>query len=134
MDTDYRKDDAAGRYVPIRGTNRADIEMYFDWYTTFSPEALESALLLTYLVTNTLMHEIYHHIVRGQKRLKRPSGAVEEKDAAQWAKGAVGHVFRELYPRERFEPHWQQVLAVLSSNPRTRTDQGETGSGNENRC
>jgi hypothetical protein len=44
LDEDYRrrKERAVGRYVPIRGTHAADIELYFDGYETLPLELREN--------------------------------------------------------------------------------------------
>ena len=107
LDDDYHAkrgvSKAAGRYCPIQGTRAADVEIYLGHLSTLPEELKGNRMLLTYLITETLMHEIYHHLVRGQRKLRRPSFKEEQRRAEQWAFSAVVHVFRQLFPGEETE-------------------------------
>jgi hypothetical protein len=65
------------------------------------------------MIVHTLMHEVYHHIVRGQHRLRQPKFKQEQSEADRWAEGAVHHVFEKIFPREEFEPEWIRIQKVL---------------------
>jgi hypothetical protein len=104
LDNDYhRGEKGLGRYLLHSGGTSADIEMYFDYYSSLPVEAQNSSIYLTYLISETLLHEIYHHIIRGQKRLKRPSLKDEEKNAHKWAQGGVNHIMKKLGILEEYE-------------------------------
>lgn len=118
FDSKYRKGPnesgiSMGRYCAVPGTKTADIEMYFEFYDILPLELKTSKLYLTYLVVSTLMHEVYHHIIRGQHRLRQPKAKKEEMQADRWGDGAVGHIFNKLYPREQYEPEWKKIQDIL---------------------
>jgi len=93
LDQDYHKGpEALGRYCPVKGTKQADVELYFEWYDELPEKVRSSRLYLTYMIIQTLMHEVYHHIVRGQHRLRQPKFKTEQAKASQWGEGAVGHL------------------------------------------
>ncbi|MCH5374762.1 MAG: formylglycine-generating enzyme family protein, partial [Planctomycetes bacterium] len=77
--------EAWGRYCPIDGSQQADIEIYFDWLDDLPGELRSSKLFLSYQIVHILMHEVYHHIVRGQRRLRQPKFKKEQSDADEWA-------------------------------------------------
>ena len=104
------------RYMPLKKTNTADIHMYFSDLDDLPDVARQSRMYLTYRLTLALMHEVYHHKVRSQKKLKRPKRALEEKRANKWAQEAVTHVFTNLYPRETHEEEWKAVQAALDQH------------------
>ena len=82
LDQDYHKGPKGlGRYCQIDGTKQADLEMYFDWYDGLPQEVRTSKLYLTYMIVSTLMHEVYHHIIRGQHRLRQPKFKTEQDKA-----------------------------------------------------
>ena len=110
LDQDYHKGpEAWGRYCPVKGSKQADIEIYFDWVDDLLTEVRSSKLYLTYQIVHILMHEVYHHIVRGQHRLRQPKFKKEQTDADKWATGAVAHVFKKLFPREDHEQEWLRL-------------------------
>jgi hypothetical protein len=117
LDHDYhanrRVARASGRYCPIKGTKAADVEIYFSHLSTLPEEVKTNQMLLTYLITETLMHEIYHHLVRGQQKLRRPSFKQEQKAAGRWAFAAVCHVFRRLFPGEDADAEWKRIDQIL---------------------
>lgn len=100
---------ARGLYMPIPNTRKADIELYFDYLSKYPPSVVKEEIFLAYVLTETLAHEMYHHIVRGQRRIRKHSDEQEEIDATKWAQGAIRHVFERLYPREHFEDKWNHI-------------------------
>ena len=111
LDHDYhanrRVARASGRYCPTQGTRAADIEMYFDHFSSLPEEVKTNRMVLTYFITETLMHEVYHHVVRGQRKLRRPPFKDEQKAAGRWAFAAIGHVARQLFPGQ--EAEWKRL-------------------------
>lgn len=117
LDDDYhanrRVARAAGRYCPIQGTKAADVEIYLGHLSTLPEEVKTKRMLLTYLITKTLMHEIYHHLISGQQKLRKPSFKEEQKAADRWAFSAVAHVFRQLFPGEEADAEWKRIDQIL---------------------
>jgi hypothetical protein len=119
LDQNYHKGPAAlGRYCAIKGTKQADVEIYFEWIDDLPEEVRSSKLYLTYQIVHILMHEVYHHIVRGQHRLRQPKFAKEQTDADRWATGAVAHVFKKVFPREQHEQEWLRLKALAEEAQR----------------
>lgn len=114
LDQDYHKGpQAIGRYCAINGSKLADVELYFKWYENLPHEARQSKLYLTFMIVSTLMHEIYHHVIRGQHRLRQPDFKTEQQRADRWGDGAAGHVVNKLYPRDQYEPEWKRIQRIL---------------------
>ncbi len=111
LDNDYHANRqvarASGRYCPMQGTRAADIEMYFGHFSSLPEEVKTNRMVLTYFITETLMHEVYHHVVRGQQKLRRPSFKEEQKAAGRWAFAAICHVARQLFPGQ--EAEWNRL-------------------------
>jgi hypothetical protein len=111
LDTDYHANrqvaKASGRYCPIQGTRAADIEMYFAHFSSLPEEVKANPMVLTYFITETLMHEVYHHVVRAHQKVKRPSFKEEQKAAQRWAFAAICHVARQLFPGQ--EAEWERL-------------------------
>src|SRR5882724_7536062 len=77
LDRDYRGLKAGGRYVPVRGTRSADIELFLDSYASL-PESLRTdRIFVTFSLGQSLMHEIYHH------RIRRVSGRQKSTDKVE---------------------------------------------------
>lgn len=114
MDKDYRNStqNVSGRYCKIDGTNQADIEMFFDWHETLPTDLKESRLYIFYQVTSTLLHEIYHHIIRGQKRLRRPP-LKEETAATKWAASGAMFAIKKTFSREDHEDEWNRIKDTI---------------------
>jgi hypothetical protein len=60
----YGKRNAGGRYVNIKGTNKSDIEIYFEHYEEIPKEIINNKVFLGLLTLNILFHELYHHLIR----------------------------------------------------------------------
>jgi hypothetical protein len=117
LDDDYHTKNpaltAAARYCRIPRSRAADIELYLgvlnDW-----PEAVKtSEMFLTYHIMKGMMHELYHHLVHGQRILRTPAKAVEEKQAERWASDAVNRMFCKLFPGEEYAAEWKERLARM---------------------
>lgn len=119
LDQNYHKGpEAWGHYCPLNGSRQADIEIYFDWVAELPEEVRSSKLYLTYQIVHILMHEVYHHIVRGQHRLRQPKFKQEQMDADRWATGAVAHVFKKLFPRDQHEQEWLKLKSLAEQAQR----------------
>jgi hypothetical protein len=126
LDKDYHKDKkvtAAARYVPIRGTNFAIIEFYLGHFSTLPEEAKQSRMYLTWRLLCSLAHELYHHRVRGQKKIRRPKFTQEQKNADEWAVKIVNPIFAAVYPKELYEEEWKFIVQkIRESQDKNLTD------------
>jgi hypothetical protein len=118
LDKDYHKDKkvTAARYIPIRGTKFASIEFYLGQFSTLPEEAKQSRMYLTWQLLFFLVHELYHHRVRGQKIIRRPKFKQEQNDADQWAVKIVTPIFVAVYPNELYEGEWKLILQKISES------------------
>lgn len=78
------------RYCRVDETEQAEVESYFDCYQGIQEKAKTNWICFTYQIVRTLMHEIFHHLVRGQQHLRRPRLEIEETRAKEWADRMVG--------------------------------------------
>ncbi|MDY6856487.1 MAG: hypothetical protein SWO11_17645 [Thermodesulfobacteriota bacterium] len=112
LDKDYHQDKktkALGRYAPIPGSNSANIEIYLESLSSMPDLAKNSRMYLSYLISRILMHEIYHHIVRGQGIKQMQRFKVEEGAADKWSLREVDSFFEKLFPADEYEEEWNNI-------------------------
>jgi len=112
FDHDYHKDkkrQAAARYVPVRGTKFADIELYLDYFNNFPDAAKKSRMFIVWKILISLVHELYHHRIRGQNKVRRPKFEREQKDADMWAVKVVKPIFLQTFPQDQYEKEWINI-------------------------
>lgn len=113
MDDDYHTNDifikAYGRYIKIPRTKYANIELYFDRFTNLPDEAKQSRLYLSYYILQALLHELYHHRIRGQKKIRKPKFKNEQDSADKWAHKVLTPIYREVYPAEKYKDEWDEI-------------------------
>jgi len=113
VDNDYwKKRPAMARYIPVRGTKLADIEIYFDRITKVPKSLQFHRMYVTYTLTRSLAHEIYHHYVNGQRRVRKPKSKREEQTADDWGKQTAGYILTKLFPGEEYSQEWKRVQEV----------------------
>jgi hypothetical protein len=104
----------AGQYVPVKGTRMADIELFVQNHVDAIPTELRSnRLFLTWLFAGTLLHELFHHVVRGQARERRPKTKAEEAKARRWADDGASRILFTLFPAEHHRDEHRHVRRVL---------------------
>jgi hypothetical protein len=121
LDNDYHKDKkvtAAARYVPIPGTNFASIEFYLGHFSSLPEEAKQSRMYLTWCLLCSLAHELYHHRVRGQRKIRRPKFKQEQKNADKWALNTINPIFANVYPKDLYEKEWNLIAQKIKQNSR----------------
>jgi len=127
LDDDYRaewKGKSVGRYVPISGTNRGDIELYFALLTDVPEEAAASSRYWFFTLTNVLAHELYHHHVRRPgKRL--PTWKVQQAEKDRWGTDLANQVY---HGQPDCEQHWEEWDRIKQAFERKRRRAGP-GSG-----
>lgn len=105
---------SAGRYVPVDGTRMADIELYIQNHVDAVPTELKSnRLFLTWLLAGTLLHELFHHRVRGQARERRPETRAEETKASRQADAEASRILFLLFPTKQYCDEHTHVRRVL---------------------
>jgi hypothetical protein len=109
FDRDYRGRKAAGRYVALRGTRVADIELFLERYASLPETLRTSRIYVTFYLGWSLMHEIYHHRVRGQKRLRKPTDRLEDQRADRWAHDHAHRIVETIFPREQYQEEYARV-------------------------
>jgi hypothetical protein len=122
LDNDYHKNKkvtAAARYVPIRGTKFASIEFYLGHFSTLPEEAKQSRMYLTWRLLFSLAHELYHHRVRGQNKIRRPKFEQEQKNADEWVVKTINPIFAAVYPKDLYEKEWNLIVEKIKESQRT---------------
>jgi len=113
-DEDRRKGkNALGTYCPLSPT-RADIKIYFSWYYNLPDELKNSDTYLMFAVIKILLHEVYHHIIHGQDRLKTPDPEQEELDAEIWANGGSYYVFDCLFTNKDYKIEFKKLRDLIN--------------------
>jgi hypothetical protein len=122
----------AGRYVPIDGTRMADIELYVQNHVEAVPtELMSNRLFLTWLFAGTLLHELFHHRVRGQARERRPPTKAEEVKARRQADAEASRILFILFPMEQYRDERTHVRRVLDEAGWRRASERRSQSENE---
>jgi hypothetical protein len=113
LDEDYHTNDifnkACGRYVKVPRTKFANIELYFDRFQHLPDAAKQNRQYLSFYILHTLLHELYHHRIRGQKKVRKPKFETEQKKANEWADSTLFPIFSECFPKERYENEWNEI-------------------------
>jgi len=123
LDNDYHKDKkvtAAARYVPIQGTKSANIEFYLGHFSTLPEEAKQSRMYLTWRLLCSLGHELYHHRIRGQKKIRRPKFKQEQKNADEWGVKTINPIFAAVYPKDLYEKEWNLIVQKIRESQDTK--------------
>ncbi|HZA53218.1 MAG TPA: hypothetical protein VE616_03125 [Candidatus Udaeobacter sp.] len=125
LDQDYwGKRPAMARYIPVRGTKLADIEIYFDRFTKVPKPLQTHRMYVAYTLTRSLGHEIYHHYVNGQRRIRKPKAKREEQTADDWGKQMAGYILTKLFPGEEYTQEWKRVQEVWAQEYRGNSEEG----------
>ncbi len=113
LDEDYHTNDvfskAYARYLKIPRTKFANIELYFNRFQNLADEAKQSRQYLSFYILHSLVHELYHHRIRGQKKIRKPKFKKEQNKANEWADSILFPIFREYFPKEKYEDEWNEI-------------------------
>jgi hypothetical protein len=113
LDHDYwGKRPAMARYVPVRGTKLADIEIYFDRFKKVPKSLHTHRMYVAYTLTRSLGHEVYHHYVSGQRRVRKPKFKREQQIADDWGKQTAEYILPRLFPGEESAQEWKRVQEI----------------------
>ena len=124
FDRDHRGKKAAGRYLALKGTRVADIELFLGNYASL-PETLRTSRIYgTFYLGWSLMHEIYHHRVRGQKQLRKPTDRLEDQRADRWAHDHAHRITETIFPREQHQEEYARIKKTREEMTRTPGSQG----------
>lgn len=124
FDRDYRGRKAAGRYVALRGTRVADIELFLETYASLPETLRTSRIYVTFRLCWTLMHEIYHHRVRGQKQRRKPTNRLEDQRADRWGHDHAHRILETIFPREQHQEEYARIKKAREEMTRTPQSQG----------
>jgi len=116
LDKDYRKEKkepASARYVKIQGTKFANVELYLNHFSNLPEEAKQSRMYFAWCLLTSLAHELYHHRVRGQRRIRQPKYKQEQRNADQWAHKTICPIFSQAFPKDPYEKEWNLVVQKI---------------------
>ena len=105
----YNKCHVKGRYCSIKNSKEADIELFFEWFKIFPEELKKNDLYLHFYIIQIFLHEIYHHIVRGQKRIKKMKYYEEENNCEKWAYGGAIYAVEKIFTKEEMESKSNEI-------------------------
>ena len=111
LDHDYHRDKkikAKARYVPVKGTRRADIELYLAWGSDLPQEARTSPRYWLFKLTWIVAHELHHHEV-SSKRKRHPAFEQEQADAERWAEKAANYIYHRLEDHKAHLDEWANI-------------------------
>jgi hypothetical protein len=108
-DRDYRGRKIGGRYIALKGTRLADIHLFLASYESLPETLRTSRIYVTFYLGWILMHEIYHHRVRGQKGLRKPTDRLEDQRADRWAHDQAHRIVETIFPREQHQEEYARV-------------------------
>ncbi len=55
---------------------------------------------------------MYHHRIRGQKKIKKTKFKKEQNKANEWADSILFPIFKEQFPKEKCEDEWNSIKEV----------------------
>jgi hypothetical protein len=114
LDRDYHEHGGAlARYIEVEGTHAAEIEVYVGDFLEYPETLQQDEFFLTWNFSLILMHEVYHHMVRGLHERKKPSDKHEELEADQWAKTEATKIFRAIFPPSRLGKKHREAREFL---------------------
>jgi hypothetical protein len=119
LDKDYRnekKELAAARYVQIKGTKFANIEIFLGRYSDLPEEAKNSIMFITWHLLESVAHELYHHRIRGLRRIRQPNEKKEERDADEWARKTIGPMFAAVDPKDPYHKEWEFIAQKIKED------------------
>lgn len=90
--------------------------IYFKRFLNLPDEAKQSKFYITYTILSTLVHELYHHRIRGQKKLCKPKFDQEQSDADNWAQQVLSPIMTERFPKDKFENEWNEVQKKIKEH------------------
>jgi len=105
-----RKKPSIARYVPIRGTRTAEIELYMEHLLELPDRARKNRIYLARYLLKALLHEIYHHRIRGLRTHRKPPDKKEEIDADRWASETMAEILSDRFGKEVFESEMKQIF------------------------
>ncbi len=118
LDRDYRGRKALARYVVVKGTRAADIELFLDSCASW-PEGLRTdRIVVTFRLGWRLMHEIYHHRIRRPRGFRRPSNRLEDERAERWAHEQAHRILETLFPKAQHQEAYERVWSALEETRR----------------
>ena len=103
---------ARGRYVAIDRTNFADVEIYLQTFETIPGRLRENKVFLTYQLAVILMHELYHHSVRGLRIRRKRKDKQEEAKAENWSLRRAEDVLHKIYPPDQFKAEYEKITEI----------------------
>lgn len=113
LDEDYHAKDlldkANGRYLKVSREKNAKIELYFDRFRDLPKVASESQMYIGYLIILTLLHELYHHRIIGQKLKRRNNAKQEEYMADKWAAEILDPIFTSRFPKIKYQDELDNI-------------------------
>ena len=118
LDAHYRKGDIdSGRYVPIEGTQRADLEIYSVGFDRIHEAAKSSTMYLTFILLKILHHLLFTHTLR-QTGKKKLSTTDEWKEADRLSDKETSKVFWGFYSTESDKAEWCRIQELIKSEKR----------------
>ena len=127
LDRDYHQSNSTvrGRYVQLGSSKRADIEIYVETLLAPLSESLKNEeIFIAYQLAVIVMHELYHHSIRGLNIRRYPKKNAEEKQANSWAIEESTKLLHEMFPAKKFMLDYERIT-------RARREYEENGAGDD---
>ncbi len=77
-------------------------------------------MYLTWRLLCSLGHELYHHRIRGQKKIRRPKFKQEQKNADVWGVKTISPIFAAVYPKDLYEKEWNLIAQKIRESQDTK--------------
>lgn len=77
-------------------------------------------MYLAWRLLCSLGHELYHHRIRGQKKIRRPKFKQEQKNADEWGVKTISPIFASVYPKDLYEKEWNLIVQKIRESQDTK--------------
>ena len=127
---DSSRDKIVGaRYVSLSGTTRADIYIFFQRYDMFNEVLRENKIYLTYSLSKSLLHELYHHASYTLKLTRKKEDKEEEQNAEKWGKVKSDYIISKIYPYEKHREEYDEIKKLEREGVKEFKEPAERGEG-----
>lgn len=119
FDQDYKKDrgvTVGARYVPVSGAKTADVEIFFQWYSSLDKNLVKNKVYLTYTLSSSLIHELFHHSTNLLKINRKQSDEKDEARAEDFGDKGAKYIVNKIYPRDAYQQEYEEIYRIQSAN------------------
>jgi hypothetical protein len=102
LDTDYKNENAGGRWIKKKADLLSEIEIMFDSFDIYPEEMIGDEKTIVFELGKILFHEIYHN-EKYKYKLKKLKHNKNEEEADLWGMEKIVKVMNKMYPSKELK-------------------------------